>query len=283
MSGQISATMIKELRDRTGVGMGKCKEALEEAKGDMDLAISNLRKAGIAQAVKKEGRTANEGVIATAENDKVVAIVEINAETDFVVRNDRFQSFLKEIAEEIAATNPASLDAFKNQKFSKDQALTIEEYRATIVQAIGENIQIKRLKTFAKAANKSIGMYSHMGGKIVVVVEIEGSAKEEALAKDIAMHAAAAAPEYLSPSEIPQSVIENEREIAKGQMVGKPANIIEKIVDGKINAFYDSCCLLKQKFIKNDAITVTDLVNQHAKQSGQSLTVTSFVRWAVGQ
>lgn len=276
--------MIKTLRERTGVGMGKCKEALEESKGDIELAISNLRKAGIASAVKKEGRSANEGLIATADNGKTIAVVEVNAETDFVVRNDLFQKFQREIAEEVAATKPASIEAFKSQKFSKDPSLTIEEYRATIVQAIGENIQIKRLKTYAKDANKSFGLYSHMGGKIVVVVEIVGSSAEEALAKDIAMHIAAASPEYLAPEEVPQSVVENEKEIAKSQIPGnKPANILEKILEGKINAYFDSCCLIRQKYIKNDSVTVGELVSQQAKQKGQSFKIASFLRWNVGQ
>jgi elongation factor Ts len=283
MSVQISASQIKELRDRTSVGMAKCKEALEEAKGDMDLAIANLRKAGIASAVKKEGRTTNEGMVGTADNGNTVAVVEINAETDFVVKNDRFKQFLDEIAMEIANTQPASLEAFLGQKFSKDEHLTVDQYRATIIQTIGENIQIRRLKIFDKADNKSIGIYSHMNGKIVCIVEITGANTEEALAKDIAMHVAAAHPEYLSPESVPSSVLENEREIAQGQMKGKPANIMDKIVEGKINAYYDAACLVKQKYIKNDSLTITDLVNQRGKELGKSLTLTNFLRWSVGQ
>jgi elongation factor Ts len=283
VSNEISATRIKELRDRTGVGMGKCKEALEAAKGDMELAIANLRKAGIASAVKKEGRATNEGMIGIAENAKTIALVEVNAETDFVVKNDRFQQFLRDVADEVATTIPASVDALKAQKFQKDKALTIEEYRATVVQTIGENIQIRRLKTLAKAPNKSIGVYSHLGGKLVTVVEITGSAKEEALAKDIAMHVAAAAPEYLSEKDVPADVLANEREIAKGQVKGKPENIVEKIVDGKITAYYDAACLTRQKFIKDDSKTIAEVVNQHGKDKGVPLTVTAFYRWTVGQ
>jgi len=279
----ISAAMIKELRDRTGVGMGKCKEALEKAEGDMELAINNLRKDGIASAVKKEGRTANEGMIGIAEHNNVIAIVEVNAETDFVVKNDRFKKFLDEITQEVAATSPASLESFKAQKFSKDPSLTIEEYRATVVQAIGENIQIKRLMLVNKTSDKSIGIYSHMGGKIVTMVEITGTSSEEALAKDIAMHTAAAAPEYLSPEEVPASVLENEKDVARGQMQGKPANMLDKIVEGKVNSYYDSACLVRQKFIKNDQLTITELVNQAAKTAGKPLQVTAFIRWVVGQ
>jgi elongation factor Ts len=284
MSNPVTATLIKELRDRTGVGMGKCKEALEEAKGDIELAISNLRKAGLASAVKKEGRTTNEGMIGAAENAKNVAIVEVNAETDFVVKNDKFQQFVKDVAHEIANTNPASLEAFVQQKYSKDShGFTVDQFRSTLIQTIGENIQIKRLKVLPKSSDKSIGIYSHLGGKIVCIVEIAGSSQEEALAKDIAMHVAAAAPEYLSPEAIPANILEHERDIAKSQIKGKPANIIDKIMEGKISAFYDASCLARQKYIKNDELTITELVNQRAKETGKPLKLAGFLRWNVGQ
>lgn len=279
----ITPNMIKELRERTGVGMGKCKEALEEAKGDMELAIANLRKAGIASAVKKEGRATNEGAIYIAQSPKVLALIEVNAETDFVAKNDRFQEFARNVAEEIAKTSPATLDAFKAQKYSKEPALTIEEYRGTIVQAIGENIQLRRLKTLAKAANKSIGVYSHSGGKLVTVVEISGSDQEEALAKDIAMHIAAAQPEYLSEKDVPESVLTQEREIAKEQIKGKPANIVDKIVDGKIEAYYNQVCLTRQEYIKDHSLRIADVVSQQAKKTGKPLTLTAFLSWRVGQ
>lgn len=279
----ITPAMIKELRERTGVGMGKCKEALEEAKGDMELAISNLRKAGMASAVKKEGRETKEGMIGIAETEQTIAIVEANAETDFVVKNERFKQFLDNIAEEVARTNPPSLDAFLQQKYSKDSSLTIDQYRATMVQTIGENIQIRRILTLKKTPDLSVGVYSHLGGKIVTVVEITGSNNEEALAKDIAMHTAAAAPEYLSPEKVPQAIIENEKDIARSQIQGKPDNIVDKIIEGKINAFYDASTLVRQKYIRDDSISITDLVNKRAKEVGKPLTVTNFVRWSVGQ
>ncbi len=279
----VTPAMIKELRDRTGVGMGKCKEALEEANCDLELAIANLRKAGIAHAVKKEGRTTNEGMIVAAEQGNTIAIVEVNAETDFVVKNDRFQQFLKNIAEEIAATRPASLDAFLQQKYSKDHALTIDQYRATIVQTIGENIQIRRFVLWTKNADKSIGVYHHLGGKIVTAVEISGSSALEPLAKDIAMHVAAASPEFLTPEKVPAHVIEHEKDIARSQVHGKPANILDKIVEGKINAYYDAACLVRQKYIKNDSLSINDLINQKAKEIGKPLVVSDFMRWSVGQ
>lgn len=279
----ITPAMIKELRERTGVGMGKCKEALDEAKGDMELAISNLRKAGIASAVKKEGRTTNEGMIGTSENSKAVAVVEINSETDFVAKNERFKQFLENIAAEIATTTPTSVEAFLGQKYSKDGAMTIDQYRATVVQTIGENIQIKRLFTVAKAPSKSVGIYSHLGGKVVTMVVIEGSNAEEALAKDIAMHVAAAHPEYLSPEKVPEEQIKQEKEIAKSQIKGKPENIIDKIVEGKLNSYYDTVCLIRQKYIRDDSKSIQQLVEERAKQTGKPLKVTSFIRWSIGQ
>ncbi len=278
----VTAAMIKELRDRTGISMSVCKSALEEANGDMELAISNLRKKGMASAVKKEGRAANEGMIAFAEDGNTIAIVEVNAETDFVVRNDRFKQFLDEIAQEVARTKPASLEAFLKQPYSKDPSLTIDEHRATQVQAIGENIQIRRLVLLEKTPTKSIGVYSHLGGKIVTAVELEGSNDAEGLAKDIAMHVAAASPEYLNPESVPSNVIDHEKEIAKSQVQGKPANIVDKIVEGKVNAFFDTVCLSRQKFIKDDAVSITELVEQFAKASGKPLKLVNFIRWNVG-
>lgn len=279
----ITAAMIKELRDRTGIGMGKCKEALEEANGDMELAISNLRKAGMASAVKKEGRATNEGMIGTYETPTAIAIVEANAETDFVVKNDRFKEFLDNITKDAATTKPHSLEAFLAQKYSQDPSLTIDEYRATIVQSIGENIQIRRVLILEKSPHKSIGIYSHLGGKIVTAVELTGSNKDDALAKDIAMHVAAASPEYLSPEKVPSDIIKQEKEIAAVQVKGKPDNIVEKIVEGKLKAFYDASCLVCQKYIRDDAVSIQELVAKRAKESGHPLEVTHFLRWSVGQ
>lgn len=281
---QISAALIKELRERTGVGMTKCKEALEEAKGNLDQAIDILRKAGMASAVKKQGRETKEGTIVAKETADLVAIVEVNAETDFVVKNEKFQEFCKNIAEEIAQTKPASLEAFMAQQYSKDKSLTIEALRSLIIQVIGENIQIRRILVLPKTANKSFGIYSHMGGKILTVVELAGSG-EEALARDIGMHVAAGIPvvaDYVNPEQVPQDIIAKEREIAKSQLEGKPANIMEKILDGKINAFFDQICLIRQKFIKDDSLSIAEVIKKRAQETGKNIEVVRFVRWVVG-
>lgn len=279
----ITPSMIKELRERTGVGMAKCKQALSEAAGDMELAISNLRKAGIAGAVKKEGRESKEGLIGVAETDNLVALIELSAETDFVLQNDRFKEYLKEMAEEVAMRNPSSVEEFGAMKYSKDDSLTIDENRAIQVQAIGENIQIKRIQTYPKNDNLSIGAYQHLGGKLVTVVFIEGTSSVASLAKGIAMHVAASSPDYVSPEEVPSETVEKEKDIARTQLKGKPENIMDKIIEGKINAYYDDICLLRQKYIRNDKISVGEFLEEEGKAAGTPLKLTKFVRWNVGQ
>lgn len=278
---KVTPDMVKQLRERTGVGMGKCKEALDQAGGDMEKAIDILRKAGMASAVKKEGRETKEGVIASFETPDAISLVEINAETDFVVQNDKFKGFAHDIAKQAALSQPASLEALLAQPANQDKTLTVDQYRAIVMQSLGENIKIKRVEIFKKEPNKSFGIYSHMGGKIVTLVEITGKSAEP-LAREIAMHVAAESPDYLKPEEVPASVRAREEEIARGQVVGKPPQIVDKIIEGKLKAFYDQVCLLGQKFVKDNSITIADLVANEAKKSGHPLTLKWFLRWKVG-
>ncbi len=280
---KVTPDMVKELRERTGVGMGKCKEALDQAHGNMEEAITLLRKAGMASAVKKEGRETKEGVIGHAEDSDAIALVEINSETDFVAQNDRFRQFVRDIAEEAADTKPASLEAFLSQKYSKDPSVTIDQYRALVIQSLGENIQIKRIGIYPKGKDRSLGIYSHMGGKIVTLAEIQGASGVEALARDIAMHIAAESPDYLNSDEIPADVKAREEEIARSQITGKPENIIGKIVEGKMKTFYASVCLLDQKFVKDNSITIADLVAKEGKSLGKPLVLRRFIRWKIGE
>lgn len=277
----ITASMIKELRERTGIGMTKCKAALEEAGGDMTLAIENLRKAGAASAVKKEGRETKEGLIGIAQAPNASAIVEINSETDFVAKNDKFRQFLTDVANAAANNQPADLDTFLIQPFG-DSGMTVEEARAQMVQTIGENIKISRIKVFPKTADNSVGLYQHLGGRIVVAVELNGTG-EEKLASDIAMHAAASAPEYLNREEIPAEIIEKEKEIGRAQVAGKPENIIDKILEGKIRAFCDQICLANQKFVRDESVTIEELIANKAKESGKELSLKAFTRWDIGK
>lgn len=280
---EVTAQMVKTLRERTGIGMAKCKEALDEAGGDIELAIANLRKAGMASAVKKEGRETNEGTIKFAENDRMVALVEVNAETDFVVKNEKFQEFAQNLAHEVCEQAPTNVQEFLAQKYSKDASLTIDQYRATIVQSLGENVQVKKVELFPKKSDASLSVYSHGAGKLVTLVEISGASGEEELAKDIAMHVAAEAPEYLSKDEVPARVVEHEKEIARAQIKDKPANIQDKILVGKLNAYYDQVCLLNQHFIKEPDQTVQQIVDRRAKELGKALKVAQFLRWKVGE
>ena len=165
---EITADMIKELRERTGVGMGKCKEALDQSGGEMEQAIDILRKAGMASAVKKEGREVNEGLIGFAESDKAIAIVEVNSETDFVAQNEKFKSFIKDICTEASLMKAATVEELMNLPYSKDPSITLDQYRALTIQSLGENIQVRRMKIIPKKGDLSVGLYSHMGGNKII-------------------------------------------------------------------------------------------------------------------
>lgn len=280
---EITADMIKELRERTGVGMGKCKEALVLAEGDMEKAIDILRKAGMAAAVKKEGRETKEGLIVAAEDKHHLILAEANAETDFVVQNDRFKHFLHDCVKQALESKPKSLAEFVQQPYAKDKSITIEQYRNLVIQALGENIQLRRLELIPKHSNSSYGIYSHMGGKLVVIVEVAGASDQEGIAKEIAMHVAAENPEYLKPEEVPATVLSREEEIARSQVEGKPANVVEKIIAGKIKGYMDQFCLVNQKYIKDTSLTVQQFLESCSRKVGTPLTVKCFWRWKVGQ
>lgn len=277
---EITPQMIKELRERTGVGMAKCKEALHAANGDLEGAIDHLRKTGQAQAVKKEGRETNEGMIAAVSDEKSIALVEVNAETDFVVKNERFQKFANQLAQFALKSLPNTLEEFLSATIEK--GMSVDALRASIIQALGENIQVKKVEVFPKKKDCSYFVYSHLGGKLVTVIEISGSTKMQDLAKDLAMHVAAESPEYLSKDEVPARVIEHEKEIARAQLQDKPANIIEKILIGKLEAYFQQSCLLSQNFVKDPSITVKALLEAKGKELGTTLTISQFLRWRIG-
>ncbi len=280
---EITSDMIKDLREKTGVGMGKCKEALVLSQGDMEKAIDHLRKSGMAAGVKKEGRETKEGLILTGEDQHCLILAEANVETDFVAQNDRFRHFLHDVVKQALATKPKTLADFMAQPYFKDKSITIDQYRNLVIQALGENIQVRRLEAIHKHPNSSYGIYSHMGGKLVVVVEIEGASDQEGIAKEIAMHIAAENPDYLKPEEIPPHVMAREEEIARSQVQGKPANIVDKIVAGKIKAFADQACLIHQKYVKDNTVTVQQYIDLCAKKIGKPLSIRCFWRWKVGQ
>lgn len=280
---EITAEMIRELRERTGVGMGKCKEALVLMQGNLDNAIDHLRKAGMAAGVKKEGRETKEGMILTGETKDILALVEANVETDFVAQNDRFKHFLHDVVKQALETKPKTLEELMQQPYYKDKSITLDQYRNLVIQALGENIQVRKAEIIHKHPNSSYGIYSHMGGKLVVVVEVEGTNDQEGIAKEIAMHTAAENPDYLKPEEVPPHVLAREEDVARSQVEGKPANIVDKIVGGKIKAFMDQVCLLNQKYVKDNSVTVQQFLDLCAKKVGKPLSLRCFWRWKVGQ
>jgi elongation factor Ts len=283
MMKEITPDMVKELRERTGVGMGKCKEALVLSEGDMEKAIDHLRKAGMAAGVKKEGRETKEGLILTGEDKHTLILAEANAETDFVAQNDRFKHFLHDVVKQALESQPKSLEDLIQQPYYKDRSITIDQYRNLVIQALGENIQLRRVKVIHRHPNSSYGIYSHMGGKLVVVVEIDGAPDQDGIAKEIAMHVAAENPDYLKPEEIPAHALAREEEIARAAVKDKPENVVEKIVAGKMKAFIDQVCLVHQKYVKDSSVTVQQFLDACAKKIGKPLAIRCFWRWKVGQ
>ncbi|KAF0510347.1 elongation factor Ts [Pediococcus acidilactici] len=270
----ISAKQVKELRDKIGVGMMDAKKALVASDGDMDKAVDFLRKKGIAKAAKKSDRVAAEGLADVEMHDNTAAIVEVNSETDFVASNDRFIDLVKEIASQVALEKPASVEDALKLKSPKG---TLNDDIIEATQVIGEKISLRRFATLEKSENEHFGAYLHMGGKIAALVLLEGA--DEETAKDVAMHVAAINPKYVNRDEVPSDVLDHEREVltkeAEGE--GKPANIIEKMVEGRLNKFLAEVSLDDQEFVKDPDQTVAKYV---ASKGGK---VKSFIRYEVGE
>ena len=272
---QITAAMVKELRERTGAGMMECKKALNEANGDMETAIEIMRKSGAAKAVKKAGRVAAEGKIAVAMNDagNRAAIVEVNCETDFVAKDDNFAAFVDEVAACILENNPTNVDAL-NGTALKDRK-SVEEVRQELVAKIGENIQIRRF-AIMDVEGGVMASYLH-GTRIGVLVALKGG--NEDLARDVAMHIAASRPVCLDETGVPQGMLDKEREIIRAQAEesGKPAEIVEKMVEGRIKKYLAEITLVGQPFVKDPDITVGKLLSDAGAEAIE------FVRYEVGE
>lgn len=273
---QITAKLVKELRERTGAGMMDCKKALVETDGDIEKAIDYLREKGIAKAAKKADRIAAEGMTYVGVNGNDAVIVEINSETDFVARNEGFQELVKEIANQILETKPESVDALLETKLSTGD--TVSERINKAISTIGEKLSLRRFAVRTKGDNDAFGAYEHMGGRISVLTVVEGTTDEEA-AKDIAMHIAAINPKYVSSDQVSQEELAHEKEVLKQQALneGKPEKIVEKMVEGRLRKYLQEICAVDQDFVKNPDVTVEEFL----KSKGGKLT--DFVRYEVGE
>ncbi|HDD2334971.1 TPA: elongation factor Ts [Staphylococcus aureus] len=272
----ISAKLVKELREKTGAGMMDCKKALTETDGDIDKAIDYLREKGIAKAAKKADRIAAEGLVHVETKGNDAVIVEINSETDFVARNEGFQELVKEIANQVLDTKAETVEALMETTLPNGKS--VDERIKEAISTIGEKLSVRRFAIRTKTDNDAFGAYLHMGGRIGVLTVVEGSTDEEA-ARDVAMHIAAINPKYVSSEQVSEEEINHEREVLKQQALneGKPENIVEKMVEGRLRKYLQEICAADQDFVKNPDVTVEAFL----KTKGGKLV--DFVRYEVGE
>ena len=273
----VTASLVKELREKTGAGMMDCKKVLTETDGDLEKATELLRERGIAKAAKKSGRVAAEGIVEAyiSEDGKVGAIVEVNSETDFVGKNEEFRTFVMNVAKQVVEKNPADVESLLAQDSIEEPGKTVQEALVGKIATIGENLNIRRFARFASEG--LVEKYIHGDGKIAVLINMKKGSKE--VAKDVCMQIAAARPEYLNEESVPAERIEKEKEILKIQTMneGKPEAIAEKIVEGRIGKFFSEICLLDQQFVKNPDIKVSQLLKE------KDAEVVEFARFEKGE
>ena len=283
-----TAKDVQALREMTGVGMMDCKKALTEADGNMDKAVELLREKGLAASQKKAGRIAAEGMAYAGVIDGVGVVVEVNAETDFVAKNEKFVNFVKGVAATVAANKPADLDALMACKFEGTE-MTVTEQQQEMVLVIGENIKVRRFHFYTEGVSVP---YIHAGGKIGVLVNLETSLTAEQVettGKDVAMQIAALNPRFWDKSQVDQATLDEEKKIMMVQMANdpkmasKPEQVREKIVMGKLNKFYEENCLLQQDFVKDGSVTVEQYVAQSAKALGGTITFKDAIRFEKGE
>ena len=270
----ITASMVKELREASGAGMMDCKKALSECNGNMDEAMNWLREKGIAKSAKKESRIAAEGLANIYVDGNKAVIIEVNSETDFVSKNEEFTGMIDEIGSAILSSNAKTLEEANAASTSEG---TVADLIVAKVAKIGEKLSLRRFELVEKEDGENFGAYLHMGGKIAVLTVVKGATEE--VAKDVSMQAAAMKPSYVFPSEVPASVVENERNVLKEQAMneGKPEEIATKMVEGRIKKFYKEICLVEQQFVKDGDLSVRDFV---ANNGGEVL---KMVRYEVGE
>ncbi|MCM3587177.1 translation elongation factor Ts [Mesobacillus maritimus] len=272
----ITAQMVKELREKTGAGMMDCKKALQEVDGDMEKAIDFLREKGIAKAAKKGDRIAAEGLTSVVVEGNEAVLLEVNSETDFVAKNEGFQTLVKELASHLLKNKPATLEEALGQ--TMENGATVESHINSAVAKIGEKLTLRRFEVKTKTDADAFGAYLHMGGRIGVLSVLEGTT-DEAAAKDVSMHIAALNPKYVSRDEVSADEVERERQVLTQQALneGKPENIVAKMVEGRLGKYFEDVCLLDQAFVKNP----DQKVRQFVEAAGG--TVREFVRYEVGE
>jgi elongation factor Ts len=289
---QITAQMVKELRDKTNAGMMDCKAALAEAGGDMEEATTVLRKRGIAGADKKAARAAREGVIASSidSESKSGTLLEVNCETDFVAKNENFQNTVNQLLDHIAQSdNVDTVDALLAQSFAGGEG-TVAEFVKTKIAEMGENMVIPRFASYSVEGEGVVASYIHMQGKVGVLIEagcvsaaVAQNDSFRSLVKDITLHIAASSPVCISRDEVPAELVEKEMEIFREQMKDKPEHVIDKILVGKIDKYHSGICLLEQAFVKDPDKTIGDLLKEKAAELGEEISVRRFTRYAVGE
>ncbi len=290
----ITASMVKELRELTGVGMLDCKKALAETDGDMEKAVEYLREKGLAASEKKAGRIASEGVCLSYLNDdkSVGVVVEVNSETDFVAKNPVFREYVLQVAEHIANSQAADVEALLAEAWKFDISMTVAEALSSKVAVIGENLKIRRFEKYAKEGNGTIVSYIHGGGRIGVMIEIAcdnvTDAVEE-MGKNVAMQIAALNPQFICVDDVPAEFVAKEKEILTQQAMNdpknasKPANIIEKMIDGRLNKEMKEICLVEQPYVKDGDLTVKKYIESVAKEVGAPITIKRMVRFETGE
>lgn len=272
----VTAQMVKELREKTGAGMMDCKKALTETNGDMEKAIDFLREKGIAKAAKKADRVAAEGTTYVLSEGNDAVILEVNAETDFVAKNENFQTLVKEIAQHLLKNKPATVEEALDQKM--ENGSTVNEYITAAISKIGEKITLRRFALKTKTDNGAFGEYLHMGGRIGVLTVLEGIT-DASVAKDVALHVAALNPKYVSRDQVSQSEVEHERQVLTQQALneGKPEKIVAKMVEGRLGKYFEEICVVDQAFVKNPDQKVGKFVESH------NAKIIDFVRYEVGE
>ncbi|NLM36452.1 MAG: elongation factor Ts [Clostridiales bacterium] len=285
----ITAQTVKELRERTGAGMMDCKKALTESNGDLEKAIEILREKGLAAAAKKAGRIAAEGIVETfvSEDLKSAGIVEVNCETDFVAANEEFVALAKNLAKQAANTNATNIEEFVNEKYIADESVTIKDVTTALIAKLGENMNVRRFEKFS-VEEGLVQSYIHGNGRIGVLVELGCKVQNDVVktvAKDIAMQVAAANPLFLDKDSVDAETLEKEKEIYRVQASneGKPANIVEKMVEGRVKKYFKEVCLLEQVWVKNPDYTITKYLQEKSKEIGENITVNRFVRFERGE